>query len=337
MKNQSIILPEFGIQNLQVFEAEMPERQTGGVRVRIHTVSLNYRDLMMVEGRYNPRIPMPLIPLSDGAGTVVESDADSPFQPGDRVMTRMVPGWDEGMVPTDAHKRSLGGPQPGCLRHFADFPASALLPIPDSMDMDLAACVPVAALTAFRALKDAGVGPDSRVLTLGTGGVSLFALQFAKALGAKVAITSSSDQKLEHARNLGADVWVNYKKIAEWDRAVLQHWPEGVDTVIEVGGQGTFNRSVKAARLGGNIALIGVLADEATEPILLTRVLMKNLKVQGTLVGDAKTQAACAQFLVEHGIQPVLHRVFEGLGASQEAFELLASAQHMGKILIRLA
>lgn len=326
---------KFGLENGELQQFATPCRNKGTVRVAVEKVALNYRDLLMVQGLYNPKIPLPLIPCSDACGTVLEADADSPFPPGSKVMTRMIPGWDQGAVPANAHKRTLGGPMPGCLRDLADLPTDALMAVPDQLDSSAAACVPVAVLTAWRALKRARIGPGSRVLTLGTGGVSLFALQFAKALGAEVAITSSSADKWQRLASLGADLPLLSSAEDPWDSQLPRLWPDGADLVVELGGAGSFNRSVNVCRMGGSIALIGVLA-EVQDPPNLLRVMMKDLTVHGLLVGPAEDQRECAQFMAERGIAPVIHRQFQGLAQAREAFACMAAASHMGKIVIDL-
>jgi NADPH:quinone reductase-like Zn-dependent oxidoreductase len=327
---------EFGLENGELHRCDLARRSTGTVRVAMEKVALNYRDLLMVQGLYNPKIPMPLIPCSDGCGRVLEADDDCPFPPGSRVMTRMIPGWQQGGVPANAHQNTLGGPMPGCLRDLADLPEDALMAVPDPLDSAAAACVPVAALTAWRALKRARIGPGSRVLTLGSGGVSLFALQFAKALGAEVAITSSSAGKWQRLNSLGADLPLLASPQDPWDSQLLRLWPDGVDLVVELGGAGSFNRSVKVCRMGGSIALIGVLA-EVQDPPNLLRVMMKDLTVHGLLVGPAEDQWECAQFMAERGIKPIIHRQFQGLAQAKEAFACMAEASHMGKIVIDLS
>ena len=329
------IRDSFGLDNLTRVERETPEPGHGEVRVRMQAVSLNYRDLLMIRGHYNPRQPLPLIPCSDGAGVV---DAVGPgvtkWEVGDRVCGIFAQSGLDGL-PTKADlKSTLGGPLDGTLCTHRVFAEQGLVAAPSHLSDDEAATLPCAALTAWSSLVTWGdVVAGQTVLVLGTGGVSVFALQLAKAMGARVVVTSSSDEKLDRARALGADATVNYKDHPEWHREVLaQTGP--VDHVVEVGGAGTFDRSVRSVKVGGTVSLIGVLAGQ--REVNLTRVLMHNIRVQGILVGHRAGFVAMNRALEAQAIHPVVDRVF-GFDEARAAMDYLATGQHFGKVVIRVA
>ncbi|MDJ0839764.1 MAG: NAD(P)-dependent alcohol dehydrogenase [Acidobacteriota bacterium] len=327
----------FGLENLEVTQRELGEPGPGQVRVKVHAVSLNYRDLLMVKGGYNPRLKLPMIPCSDGAGeiTAVGEGVDN-LAVGDRVCSTMIPDWEGGRPAASIQYTTLGGPVDGLLAEEVILPANAFLKIPDYLDWAQAACLPVAGLTAWSSLvTEAKIGKGSKVLLLGTGGVSIMALGIAKALGAEVVITSGSDEKLARARELGADHTINYKTTPRWDKAVTAVYPEGVDCTLEVGGDGTFDLSVKSTGLGGTIALIGVLA-ASNKAVNLTAAFMRRLRLQGILVGSRSEFADYLAFLAQSRIEPVISHRFEGLAGAPEAFRLMEAGGHFGKIVIEL-
>jgi len=337
MNVQAVRIERFGLDGLQSANVPVREPGPGEVRLRVRAVSLNYRDYMMVMGWYNPRLNMPLIPCSDGVGEVIAvGEGVLSLKPGDRAVSTMIPDWPNGEPPPGIHATTLGGPVDGMLCEERTLPERALLKCPDGLDNEAAASMPVAGLTAWNALVNAcEIGRGSKVLLLGTGGVSVLALDIAKRLGAEAVITSSSKEKLTRAKALGADHVVNYKTNPQWAREVLEYYPEGVDCVLEVGGPGTFDQSVKAVRMGGRIALIGVLA-RSEKPVNLTAVLMKSIRVQGILVGSRAEFRRYLAFAARQGHRPVVDTVFEGLGQAQAAFDHLASGSHFGKVVIRL-
>ncbi|HEX6245484.1 MAG TPA: NAD(P)-dependent alcohol dehydrogenase, partial [Polyangiales bacterium] len=275
-------LQAFGYDNLQLVELPDPEPGPGEVLVRLRAVSLNFRDHLMCRGQYNPRQPLPLIPISDGAGEVVGvGPRVSRFKPGARVMPIFAQDWIAGKPTHERVRSTLGGPRDGLLRELAVFPEHALVAIPEHLDYEQAATLPCAGLTAYNALfKFDPLLAGQRVLVMGTGGVSIFALQFAKAAAAEVFATSSDAAKLERARALGADHLVNYKEVPEWGKEVRRlSGGEGVDLVVEVGGAGSLANSIRATAVGGLIVLLGVLAGDANPPNL-TPVFMNGLRVQ---------------------------------------------------------
>jgi NADPH:quinone reductase-like Zn-dependent oxidoreductase len=233
-------------------------------------------------------------------------------------------------------KTTLGGPVDGLLCDQRVLPERCWLKIPDYLSFEEAACLPVAGLTAWSALITEGrIGPGSRVLFLGTGGVSMMGLGIAEAMGAEVIITSSSDEKLSRARALGAHHTVNYRTVPAWSKAVRAIVPEGVDCVLEVGGDGTFDHSVRATRVGGIVALIGVLAAR-NQPVDLTAVLMRHIRVQGILVGSRRAFIEYLAFMATTKQHPIIDQVFEGLDKARSAFETMASGAHFGKLVIRV-
>ncbi|GMV96331.1 MAG: NADPH:quinone oxidoreductase [Phycisphaerae bacterium] len=307
------------------------------VLVRIKAVSLNYRDLMISKGIYNPRLPLPRVPLSDGAGEVIEAGPDvTRFCPGQRVAGIFMQDWLDGPL-TEAKARSaLGGERDGVLAEYVSFPEDGLVAGPEHLTDEMAATLPCAAVTAWNALAESGrVRPGDVVLTLGTGGVSLFALQFATLMGARVIVTSGSDEKLERARRLGAWGGVNYRREPQWHRRVLElTGGRGVDHVIELGGAGTLPESLGCVTYGGRISLIGVLTGGGEfNPIPL---LMRHVGLQGIFVGSRAMFENMNRAVAQHGLTPVVDRVF-AFDQVHEALAYMESAAHFGKIVVRVA
>jgi NADPH:quinone reductase-like Zn-dependent oxidoreductase len=327
---------EFGLQNLRLVQRELPEPKAGEVRVRMGCVSLNYRDLLMVSGSYNRRQPLPLIPCSDGVGRVDAVGAGvEDLSVGERVIGCFSQDWAEGPLTSRAQAATLGGPLDGMLTEYRCLSTTGLIRVPDYLSDEEAATLPCAALTAWSALVTHGaLQRGDRVLLLGTGGVSLFALQFALALGAEVLITSSSDAKLERAKALGAHHGINYASTPEWHKEALR-LTGGVDHVVEVGGAGTFDRSARSLKPGGQMHLIGVLAG-ANPPVNLTRVLMNQLRIQGIFVGHRGSLASMLEYMEAHQLRPVIDRHF-GFEESTAAFAEFAQAKHFGKLCINVS
>jgi NADPH:quinone reductase-like Zn-dependent oxidoreductase len=329
-------IPSFGIANLALVDEPEPEPGGGQVLVRAHAVSLNYRDLMTVKGIYNPKLGLPRIPLSDGAGEVVAVGAGvTRFAVGDRVAAIFMQNWLDGAPNATKYKGALGGDIDGMMRQYVALPEAGLVPLPGYLTYEQGATLPCAAVTAWNALLGAGVKSGDTVLIQGTGGVSIFALQFAKALGARVLGTSSSDEKLERARLLGLDAGVNYRTRPEWaDWAIEQTGGEGVDLVVEVGGAGTFSQSLKAARIGGTVTQIGVLS-QSNEPVAVPLILRKQLCIQGIYVGSRVHFEVMNRALTQTGLVPVVDQVF-GLEQAQAAFAAMESGSHFGKLVVQM-
>jgi NADPH:quinone reductase-like Zn-dependent oxidoreductase len=305
--------------------------------VRVQATSLNQRDLMMVEGRYNPRQKLPLIPNSDGAGRVdAVGSGVTRVKVGDRVMGVFSQAWLAGAPSRAAQTRTLGGPLDGALADMMLLHEDGVVLTPAHLSDEEAATLPCAAVTAWSALVTyGGLKAGDTVLVQGTGGVSIFGLQLARMLGARVILTSSRDDKLEKARALGAHEVINYVTTPDWDKAARAlTGGMGVDHVVEVGGAGTFEKSLRAVRVGGTVSVIGVLSGGAgTVP--LTPILMQNLRVQGILVGHREGFEAMNRALALHGIHPVVDRVFP-FAEARAAFEYLKSGAHFGKVVVRV-
>lgn len=331
-----VIQQSFGLDHLTHIDRPDPAPGPGQVLVRMRAASLNYRDLLMARGQYNPRLPLPRILGSDGAGEIVAvGDGVTRWKPGDRVVGCFFPHWIDGPISDAAVRDARGGESDGVLAELVPYQADAILPIPDGLSFEEAATLPCAALTAWNALTRAGCGPGKTVLLLGTGGVSIFALQFAKALGARALITSGHDDKLAHATKLGADAGVNYRTNPDWDKWTRsQTGGTGVDIVVEVGGAGTLERSVKAVRTGGFVALIGVLSGgSGFNPI---SILMKAVTLQGIFVGSRTMFEDMNRLITDKGIKPVIDRVFP-FDQAADAFRYLESGSHFGKVVVKVA
>ena len=327
---------EFGIENLAAAEREMPVPKPNEVLVRIWAASLNYRDVMVVSGTYNPRMKLPAIPLSDAAGEVVEVGNEvAGWKAGDRVMPIFAQRWFDGN-PTAETRTALGaGPQwDGIAREYATFREDALVRIPDHLSFEEGATLPCAALTAWHALAESGkLKPGETVLTLGTGGVSVFAVQFAKLFGARVLSTSSNNEKLEKLKKLGSDETINYREQEDWDKAVLELTNKrGVDHVVEVGGAGTLARSINASRVGGHVAMIGALDAEGT--FNHVPVFMKAIRLQGIFVGSKRMFQDMLRAMEVANMKPIIDRVFQ-FDEIREALKYMKTGSHFGKIVIQ--
>ncbi len=325
----------FGFDNLVSAERPQPEPGHGEVLLKMRAASLNFRDILMVKGQYNPRQPLPLIPCSDGVGEVVSvGEGVSRVQPGDRVATLFCQKWRSGAPDKIKLRSTLGGPLDGTLAEYAVLSEHGVVKVPEHLSDVEAATLPCAALTAWSALVTQGhVGAGDTVLVQGTGGVSLFALQFARALGARVIVTSSSDAKLETARKLGSWREINYRENPTWGKTARElTGGTGVDHVVEVGGAGTLQQSLTAIRVGGQISLIGVLAGNSIELNILP-ILMQNIRIQGILVGSREGFEAMNRGISQHEIHPVVDRVFP-FDEAREALVYMAGGRHMGKVCI---
>jgi NADPH:quinone reductase-like Zn-dependent oxidoreductase len=327
--------PGFGIDNVTLADRPDPRPGPGQVLLKMRAFSLNYRDLLVVTGKYNPKMKLPIIPLSDGVGEITAvGDGVTRVKVGDRVCPLFMQTWLSGPV-TEAKARSaLGGGNDGVLAEYAVFHQDGVTPVPAHLSDEEAATLPCAALTAWHALVTEGrVTAGDTVLIQGTGGVSLVALQFARMAGARVIATSSSDIKLARVRDLGASDGINYKSTPEWGDKVRELTAGvGVDHVVEVGGAGTMNQSLRSVRYGGRVSLIGVLTGGGS--FQLTPILMKNACVQGIFVGSREMFEAMNRAIALHRMRPVVDRVF-GFGEVREALRFMESAGHFGKVCIR--
>ncbi|WP_339104376.1 NAD(P)-dependent alcohol dehydrogenase [Haloterrigena salinisoli] len=318
-------------------ERDRPEPAADEALVEIRAASLNYRDLSIAhEDRVYPGTELPVVPLSDGAGEVVAVGDDvERLSEGDRVATPFAPDWVDGPVAPEKIERTTGGNTDGALAEYATFPADSLAVLPDTLSYEQGATLTCAGLTAWRELHEEGdLTADETVLVLGTGGVSTFALQFATMQGADVFVTSSSDEKLERARELGATWTLNYEETPEWGEAV-QEAVGGVDHVVEVGGSGTLQRSIEAAAFDGHVHLIGVLSgpDGRVHP---NPILLKGLTVKGSMgVGSRAMFDRMNSAIEAADLEPVIDRTF-GFDEVREAYRYVEAGEHQGKVVISL-
>jgi NADPH:quinone reductase-like Zn-dependent oxidoreductase len=334
---QGYQLHAFGYAGLKLEGLPLPEPQPGELLLKVSAASLNYRDLLMLRGRYDPRQPLPLVPLSDCVGKVVEVGADVvDFSVGDRVCPIFAQDWLAGAPTKQLLRSTLGGPRPGTLREYMLVPERSVVRVPDSLSDVEAACLPCAGVTAYNALVSlGGARPGDVVLIQGSGGVSVFALQIAKALGARVIATSSSAAKRERLLELGAEHVIDYTTETRWgSKARSLAGGEGVDIVVEVGGSGTLDESLRAVKPGGTIAIIGVLSG-GKGPVSLLPVLMQQVRLQGVMVGPRDCFEQLVRCVASANIHPLVDRVF-AFDQARQAFEHLEAARHFGKVVIQV-
>lgn len=322
-----------GLENLKLTDTENPSLKDNEVLLKVHASSLNYHDLMVALGLIPTEDKR--VPLSDAAGEILEVGKDvSKWTVGDKVMSMCFPNWVSGPPKYDLLS-FIGDNQDGYATELISIPESAITKIPSNLNFKEAATLPCAGLTAWRALVDEGrLKSGETVLVQGTGGVSVFALQLAKTFGATVIATSSSEEKLEKLKSLGADHLINYKAHPEWGKEVLKITNnEGVDHVVEVGGAGTFSESVRCTKLAGHIALIGVLSGPSVSEIILPRIFLKQIRLSGIAMANQDSQIAMIDYLEKNEIKPEISDSFDlkDLGA---AFQHQIDNKHFGKISI---
>ena len=322
-----------GLENLKLTDTENPSLKDNEVLLKVHASSLNYHDLMVALGLIPTEDKR--VPLSDAAGEILEVGKDvSKWTVGDKVMSMCFPNWVSGPPKYDLLS-FIGDNQDGYATELISIPESAITKIPKNLNFKEAATLPCAGLTAWRALVDEGrLKSGETVLVQGTGGVSVFALQLAKTFGATVIATSSSEEKLEKLKSLGADHLINYKAHPEWGKEVLKITNnEGVDHVVEVGGAGTFSESVRCTKLAGHIALIGVLSGPSVSEIILPRIFLKQIRLSGIAMANQDSQIAMIDYLEKNEIKPEISDSFDlkDLGA---AFQHQIDNKHFGKISI---
>jgi NADPH:quinone reductase-like Zn-dependent oxidoreductase len=328
-----------GVDGLALVEQPTPDLGTGEVLVRVHAVSLNYRDLLALQAQRPGNLPPPLVPCSDGAGEIVAlGKGVARWKVGDRVAGIFFRDWTQGPFALKYHAGAGGGSAPGWLREYVACPEYSLVPVPAALSFDEAATLPCAAVTAWQALfTRGGLRAGETVLILGTGGVSVFALQLAHAAGARVIVTSSSDAKLAHARELGAWATLNYRTNPDWDKEVWRLTEKrGVDHVVEVGGPATLGKSMNSVAAGGQIALIGVLTGFGPPEASLFPIVARNVRLDGIYVGSRADFEALNAFLTQHHLHPIIDRTF-AFPDARAAFTHMESAAHFGKIVIQLA
>lgn len=330
-------ITRFGIDELALSERPEPKPGFGQVVVKVCAVSLNFRDLMVVKGQYNPKLKMPMVPCSDAAGEVAAvGEGVTRVKPGDRVCGIFMQGWLAGEVSEHASRTAMGGAIDGVLAESVVLHQDGLVPMPEHLSFEEAATLPCAAVTAWHALVTRGqVRAGDTVLTLGTGGVSTFALQFGVMSGARVIATSSSDEKLARVKAMGAAEIINYKTTPDWEERVRKITGAGVDHVVEVGGSGTLMKSLRAVRMGGTVSVIGALSGGGSE-VSPVPILMKTVRVQGIFVGSREIFEAMNRAITTHRMKPVLDRVFP-FSEAREAMHHMESGAHFGKVVIKVS
>ena len=329
-------LQQPGIDTLAKVDLPVPKPAYRQVLVKVAACSLNFRDLAIVLGKYRMPVKPNVIPLSDGAGEVVEVGVGvTRVKAGDRVAGCFFQRWPGGLPGADAQGSALGGTADGMLAEYVVLEEEGVVKLPAHLSLEEGAALPCAGVTAWNALVEHGrLTAGDTVLVQGTGGVSIFALQFARLSGATVIATSSSDEKLARAKQLGAAHGINYKTTPDWDKAAVElTGGRGVDQVVEVGGAGTMAKSLGAIRSGGKVSMIGVLSGAADlNPML---IMGKRANVQGISVGSTQMFEAMNRAIAAGNLRPVIDKVF-GFDETSEAFKYLQSARHFGKIVIRL-
>lgn len=335
---KAMLMEAPGVENLRLTDLPDPRPGPGEVLVRLRAASLNFRDVLALRGGYGSRQKRAdLVPLSDGAGEVLECGPGAGrFKPGDRVVNTFFPGWLAGPPDERFLERDLGGMEDGVACELRVFSQEALLQIPPQMSFLQAATLPCAAVTAWNAVRaQAQVGPEHWVLTQGSGGVALFALQFAHAAGARVLAISSADEKLARLGALGARHGINYRSDPEWGKSARKVADgRGVDLVLETAGAATLKQSIRAVRLGGMIAVIGMVSGPVAE-INLPLVSMGSLRLHGIAVGNRQHLSEVLDACTARRIEPVIDRVFP-LAALPEAIRYVESGQQFGKVCIEI-
>lgn len=326
----------FSIDGLQVVTRPVPSPRFGEILIRVRAASLNFRDLVILTENYFPNQPMPYVPCSDACGVVVEVGAEvTRFKVGDRVAPTYTQGWYDGEPTFEQRtRRTLGGPLPGVLQEYLVVPAEDAVAVPSYLSDVEAATLPVAPLTAWSVLRDGDVKPGDVVVVQGTGGVALCGLQLAKLSGATVIVLSSSDEKLERVRALGADYGINYRTQPDWHIAVREiTGGRGADLIIETGGS-TLAQSLAALTFGGFIGVVGFVAGyEATIPV--RQLVSPITRVHGLTTGSRRRFEAMNRAFAAHEVHPVIDRVFN-LDETAEAFRRMKAGQHFGKIVISM-
>jgi NADPH:quinone reductase-like Zn-dependent oxidoreductase len=330
-------LPKGGVGVDALVQVERPEPKPAHrqVMVKVKACSLNFRDLAIARGSYRMPVHDNLVPLSDGAGEVIETGPGvTRVKAGDRVAGNFFQRWSGGQPTADAHKSALGGGIDGMLSEYVVLEEDGVVKIPAHLSLDEGATLPCAAVTVWHAIMEhARLKAGDTILLQGTGGVSVFGLQFAKAMGIRAIITSSSEEKLKRAKLLGAAFGINYKTTPDWDKAVMEFTGGlGADHVVEVGGAATLTRSFMALRVGGKVTMIGGLSGGATElnPGL---IFSRRANVQGISVGSTQMFEAMNRAIEVSAVKPVIDKVFP-FAEAKAAYHHMASGAHFGKIVI---
>jgi len=325
-----------GLDALQLKSRDIPKPGPGEILVKMKASAINYRDFLTISYASTRGITEDRIPNSDGSGVVEEIGAGvSAFKSGDRVVGCFFQDWIAGSITSKTMASALGGPIDGVLAEYVIFKEDGLLPIPAHLSFEEASTLPCAGLTAWNCLiEKGGATAGSSALLLGTGGVSIFSLQMAKACGIRAIVTSSSDEKLERVKEMGASDVINYRTTPDWENRVKEvTGGAGVDVVVEVGGAGTLEKSVEAVRIGGTISLVGVLTGGRIDP---TSIMRKSVCLQGIYVGPKAMFERMNSALVQNDIHPVIDQVV-GFDEARRAYDLMQSGKHFGKIVISMS
>jgi NADPH:quinone reductase-like Zn-dependent oxidoreductase len=334
---RQVELADFGLDQLSLVDAPTPEPAPGEVLIRMEAASLNPRDAQIAAGHFTPNVPFPLVPLSDGAGTVAAlGEGVSELAVGDRVAPLFFPNWLRGEATAGERSVSLGLEWPGVAREYAAYPARAVARVPEHLSAVEAACYPCAGLTAWTSLVEkSAVGEGDWVLLQGTGGVASMGLQLAKGLGARAIVISSSDEKLSRARELGADHTINYRSNPEWGAEAFEVAGHGVDAVLEIGGAGTLPQSLEAIRHGGHIDIIGYMAG-VEMGITVFPLIIRNANIHGIGAGHRESFEAMMRLVGQEQLRPAVAATFplEDIGA---AFEMLGSGSPFGKVVLSIS
>jgi NADPH:quinone reductase-like Zn-dependent oxidoreductase len=327
---------DFSIDGLKVGERNVPKPRRGEILLRVKAASLNYRDLAILLEKYFPDHPLPYVPASDACGEVVELGEDvSRFKVGDRVMPLYIQGWHSGMPTQEMRtRRTLGVPLTGVLQEYVVVPAVDAVSVPSHLSDTEASTLPIAAVTAWSTLSEGRLKAGDTVLVQGTGGVALFALQFAKLAGARVIVLSSSDEKLARAKTLGADIGINYRTTPDWQHAVREATGgRGVEIVVETAGN-TLPKSVAALAFGGFIGVVGFVGGyEAALPV--RALIGPMVRIQGIAVGSRERFEAMNRAIAAHKVRPVIDNTFT-LDTAPDAFRRMQAGAHFGKIVVTI-
>lgn len=330
-------LDAFGLDNVSISARPLQSLASSEIRVRVRATSLNHRDLLVARGQFSPVARLPLVLLSDCAGEVTDIGRDvRRFKIGDRVVGAPLPAWISGPFSSEMMASALGSETDGALRQYFTGDQRGFVSVPDEFSFEEAATLPSGALTAWNALFESGnLKPRKTVLVQGSGGVGTFALQFALAAGARVIATTSSDSKSQALRQLGAAHVINYRQRVDWSRQVLElTGGSGVDHIIETGGAGTLDQSIKSAAVGGSISVIGMLSG-AYGTFDTLPILRKTLNLQGVVSGSVEMFERMIGTLETLQIRPVVDRTFE-MQDIVSALKYLESSRHVGKVVVRV-
>ena len=326
-----------GLDALELVERQRPQPKSSEVLVKVFAVGLNYRDLLVIKEAYRDNdLPFGLLPCSDTAGKVVAIGSEVKLvSVGDKVTSCFMPDWLDGNLSMAKQNSALGYARDGVLAEYVILPAHGVITIPEHLSYEEASVLPCAALTAWHALSRGNILPGKTVLIQGTGGVAIFAFQFAKLFGANVIALSSNDEKLRRLEEMGASLGINYRTTPNWNEDVMKFTKgEGVDHIIDIGGADTLDKSLSVAKYGGSISIIGQVTGDKVA-LNIGHILGKDLNLQGVYVGSKQMFKAMNEAISLHKLKPVIDKSFP-FEKAREALEYLESGNHFGKICINI-